>query len=176
MTLYVPLYGLRNQASKSSATTTTWKKHQIAWSLQHYSNKLILVGKAELQVISIASAVLLHISDDWTAQWRRRQWIAKASVPFSKAPLSTRLKISFYFPDSKNQAVGQKGNICIFTGVSTHFTGWTQYPGNRNPVIYSWQVWSRAETGWGLSLQGGSRFSATSVSSHHHTFDLRCRV
>lgn len=136
--------------SKGSAPTATWRKYQTAQSLQPHGEDLIAVAKAEIQVISAVSAALLHISDDCSTQ-SGRLWITKANVPSLKifCPCVWRFPLTFPI---QNQAVGQKGNDYMFSGVSTRFTDWTQSPGNRNAVIYSWQGWSREFTWDGAQL------------------------
>lgn len=57
----------------------------------------------------------------------------------------------------KNQAVGQKGNVYIFTGVSSPFVGWTKPPGNWDTVLHRWksgaESWEGAGFGSPSSLQ-----------------------
>lgn len=108
----------------------------------------------------------------WLQYTSGRLWITKANVPSLKIFCLHVWTLPLTFP-IQNQAVGQKGNDYMFSGVSTRFTDWTQPPGNH---LHPARLEQRAQMGWGSGVQVNSSFSATSMSSHHHMLIFRCKV
>lgn len=84
------------------------------------------------------------------------------------------LKISFYFPDSKIKLLVKRATFISFLHAFYRLNSTSRKP--KHCHLQLARLEQRAEMGRGSALQANSRFSATSVSSHHHALVLRCKA